>query len=205
MLRHAMRKSSFCITLLAACFMPILTTAGCAKHTQQASESARTGKAQFNCEHSEPVAASKASTQPAAWMQLRDSIEAGPLYAAASVSGVEQCAAEEAQPGSLVLKYQFRDGSVLRAQRNEAIELTEQDATFASPLRSHRDLATLVERAAFGEGGCGIDWRHPEVQPMSADAKTIDEVFRGTLCNCQVRIGRNAHGEVVRLLFRSSC
>jgi hypothetical protein len=66
-------------------------------------------------------------------------------------------------------------------------------------------LLRRAEHAAFGRDGCGIDWRAPaaETAPEQPDARS--DVFRGDVCNCQARIGRDARGRTRTLGFSSTC
>jgi len=99
-----------------------------------------------------------------------------------------------------VLAWRFHDGALLRVERDAAIEYTNQDARVGSSFRANA-VAVLerVERAAFGKGGCGIDWRRP------LDASAHATRFAGHVCNCEARIGRDERGRVRTLAFRSAC
>jgi hypothetical protein len=132
--------------------------------------------------------------------ELRRAVERGALYRAlAASSPAVSCEVEQAD-GRTVLAWRFRDGASLRVERDAAIEYANQQARIGKSFRGN-PMAVLkrAERTAFGKGGCGIDWR----RPASAAADT--SVFRGAVCNCEARIGRDARGRVQTLALRSTC
>jgi len=132
--------------------------------------------------------------------ELRRAVERGALYRAlAASSPAVSCEVEEAD-GRTVLAWRFRDGASLRVERDAAIEYAHQEARVGRSFRGN-GIAVLkrAERAAFGTGGCGIDWR----RPASATART--SVFSGDVCNCEARIGRDEAGRVQTLAFRGAC
>lgn len=134
---------------------------------------------------------------PVAALQQR--LARTPLFKAASTSGLSSCTAEHPPQGALRLDFRFRDGSRLQVTQDERIEQFEQQADFAQPPAADPVLLLQrAERAAFGEGGCGIDWQRP--QPQAAGA-----LYRGSACNCQAELRRDAAGRIVTLALRSAC
>jgi hypothetical protein len=134
------------------------------------------------------------------------SVESAPFFAASSSrSPVASCRAG-IDAGMASLDYQFADGGWLRAKRNPAIEYSDVEVHFAAP-PADDPLAILAraERAAFGEQGCGIDWKEAETTPASEPAGAVDTIYRGDACNCQARVRSDASGRVVGLILRSAC
>jgi hypothetical protein len=171
------------------------------------------------CTQSAPVVAAAASTAcvaagaPLTAQQAREAaqwqaaVEQGPLYAAASASSPRAaCELAHDADGQLMLSYRFRDGNALRASHNAAIEYDEQSAHFEQP-PAEDPLALLAraERAAFGDGGCGIAWKPDEVGAVDGQPGVTETVYRGDVCNCQARVRRGAQGQVLALLLRSAC
>jgi hypothetical protein len=139
--------------------------------------------------------------------EWRAAVEQGPLYAAASAASPRTaCELARDPDGQMTLSYRFRDGNALRATRNPAIEYDEQSARFERP-PAEDPLALLAraERAAFGESGCGIDWKPDEVGAVDGQPGVTETVYRGDVCNCQARVRRGAQGQVLALLLRSAC
>ena len=133
-------------------------------------------------------------------------VEQGPLYAAAAASPRSTCELARDADGQMTLSYRFRDGNALRASRNPAIEYDEQAARFERPPEED-PLALLAraERAAFGDGGCGIEWKPDETGAIDGQPGVTETVYRGDTCNCQARVRRGAQGQVLVLLLRSAC
>lgn len=106
----------------------------------------------------------------------------------------------------MTVDYAFGDGATLQATRDPSIEYSTQEATFVTPASEDPiALLTRTEHAAFGKDGCGIDWQRGANEPAANDAKGTDQVFRGSVCNCQGRVRRDAAGKVVGLSLRSTC
>jgi len=137
--------------------------------------------------------------------ELRRAVEAGPLYAVASQSGVAACRVTQ-DSGAIRLDYTFRDRTTLRSSRNVQIEYSDQEVRFATPLRdSAVPILTRTEQAAFDGKGCDIDWERGDTRPASDDPSARETIYRGDTCNCQARVRSDANGGVVGLLFRSAC
>ncbi len=132
--------------------------------------------------------------------ELRRAVERGALYRAmAAASPPVSCQVEQADART-VLAWRFRDGATLRVEREAAIEYTNQEARVGSSFRANgKRILARTERAAFGKGGCGIDWR----RPASAAAHMCG--FSGGVWNCGARIGHDARGRVRTLAFRCAC
>jgi hypothetical protein len=139
---------------------------------------------------------------------LRQSIEHSPLYAAAAAgTGVAACTVASAGAGQLRFDYRFVSGNTLQVVRDPRIELLQQGAQFVSPL-AQPALALLgeAERAAYGAGGCGIDWALPdEARPAPATPGSTETVYRGEACNCQAIVRRDAGGRITALTLKSAC
>jgi hypothetical protein len=147
------------------------------------------------------LGASDAGLQ-ATYAQFRQTLEQGPV--AAALGPVVSCAAR-AENGALRLEYRFAESARLEAQRDPAIELTEQRLTGAR-LSREAALALLrrMELQAFGQAGCEIAWSEPPAQEAPAAGDSGALVYRGAVCNCQARLELSA-GVVSGLLFRSAC
>jgi hypothetical protein len=169
------------------------------------------------CTQPAPAAATStacvAAGAPLTPQQARDAaewqaaVEQGPLYAAASASSPRSaCELALDADGQLTLSYRFRDGNALRASRNPAIEYDEQSVRFEQPpAEDALALLARAERAAFSDGGCGIDWKPDEVGAVDGQPGVTETVYRGDVCNCQARVRRGAQGQVLALLLRSAC
>lgn len=142
--------------------------------------------------------------EAAAWQAA---IEQGPLYAAVSASSPRAaCELARDADGQLTLRYRFGDGNTLRASRNPAIEYDEQSARFERPpAEDALALLARAERAAFGDGGCGIAWTPDESGALDGEPGVTETVYRGEVCNCQARVRRGAQGQLLGLLLRSAC
>jgi hypothetical protein len=136
---------------------------------------------------------------------LRQAVERGPLYEIAARSGVASCRIGQ-DSDAIRLEYLFRDGTTLRATRNLQIEYSDQELRLATPLGENPvPVLTRAERAAFGEKGCGINWRQPESKPAADNATVTETVYRGDTCNCQARTRTDAAGRVLTMSLRSAC
>jgi len=136
---------------------------------------------------------------------LRQAVERGPLYEIASRSGVASCRIGQ-DSDAIRLEYVFRDGTTLRATRNLQIEYSDQELRLATPLaESPVPMLTRAERAAFGEKGCGIDWKRPDSKPAADNGTITETVYRGDTCNCQARARADATGRVLTMSLRSAC
>ncbi len=146
------------------------------------------------------------SQDDAAAAALRRSVETTPLYTIPAARGLVACRVRYRPAGEIVLEYTFRGHAWLRVTRNERIEYTEQIARFALPPGERPEvILARAEHEAFGDNGCGIDWRKPESQPLQSEGIARETVFHGETCNCQARIRRSADGQTVKLILRSAC
>jgi hypothetical protein len=139
--------------------------------------------------------------------KLRQTVDAGPLYAmlAASTS-VASCSISVGESGRIALDYRFRDGASLRVTHDPRIEYNNQEVHLASPPAEDAvAVLTRVERAGFGADGCGIDWREADTQAAGNEPNVTETIYRGDVCNCQARVRRDTGGRVVGLVFRSAC
>ena len=149
--------------------------------------------------------ADTASKNAAVISTFRQSVERGPLYEIASRSGVASCRIHQ-DSDAVRLEYMFRDGTTLRATRNPQIESSDQEVRLATPrVENPVPALTRAENAAFGDKGCGINWRTPESKPATDDATVTDTVYRGDTCNCQARTRTDAAGRVLTMSLRSAC
>jgi hypothetical protein len=133
-------------------------------------------------------------------------VETGPLFAAsAGVTGVASCRVG-AESGVTSVEYQLRDGGWLRATHDPRLEYSDQEVHFAAP-RTDDPVAILTraERAAFGEQGCGIDWKTVETHTPDDDRSVVEQIYRGETCNCQARVRRDARGRILGVILRSAC
>lgn len=143
--------------------------------------------------------------QAAAVAELRRAVESGPLYAAASTSGLASCVAAT-RDDAITIDYRFRDGASLHLTRSQTTEYTDQQIRLASPLTDDAvAVLTRAERAAFDAKGCGIDWAAMETSRPSDDPSATERIYRGDVCNCQARARSDANGRVIGLELRSAC
>lgn len=158
---------------------------------------------------SDACAAARAALTPAdgaSAESLQHSVQRSPLYAAASAATAVARCSIRAEAGAVTIHYQFHDGTWLQVKRDQRIEYTEQEARFAVPPAGEPvEILARAERAAFGAGGCGIDFQHGETGPLEGDALATETTYRGDSCNCQARVRRSAAGGVIGLLLRSAC
>jgi hypothetical protein len=133
-------------------------------------------------------------------------VESTPLFTiSARHAGVSSCRIGY-ESGMASVEYQFRDGGWLRSKRDSRIEYSDQEVRFAVPLaESPIAILTDAERAAFGDSGCGMDWKETETTPAEDDRTAVEVIYRGDTCNCQARIRSDAGGRVTGLVFRSAC
>jgi hypothetical protein len=182
------------IALLAACSPPGLPLS---------SALTAAPPAPLTCANAEAATQAMDSTR---FLELRRSVEDGPLYAMArSASPLAACRVEQ-NSGVVTLRYDFVDGGRVRATRDPRIEYSEQVARFAAPpAESAINALMRTERAAFGAEGCGIDWSPAKARVAPVEAGATDTVFGGEVCNCQGRIRSDARGRVIELAFKSAC
>lgn len=136
------------------------------------------------------------------YLQFRQTLESGPV--AAALGPAVSCRAR-AENGALRLEYQFAQGARLEAQRDPAIELSEQRLSGAR-LSREAALALLqgLERQAFGQAGCEIAWSQAPAKEAAPAADSGAFVYRGAVCNCQARLEYSG-ALVSGVLFRSAC
>jgi len=137
---------------------------------------------------------------------LQRAAPGGPLFAeGVGASGIAACRIE-AREGAVTVHYRAADGGELRVSRQEALEAGETEARLiAPPVALPETLLRRAERAAFGDAGCGIDWRRPETRRSLVVPNGVDTVYRGQSCRCEAIERRDANGQVVRLALRSAC
>src|SRR6185295_16821765 len=117
---------------------------------------------------------------------VQRAVETGPLFTVpASRAGVASCRVGY-ESGMTSLEYRFRDSGWLRVKRDPRIEYSDQEARFAVPLTENPiAVLTRAERVAFGDKGCGIDWKEVETHPAEDDRGSVEATYRGDTCNCQ--------------------
>jgi hypothetical protein len=137
---------------------------------------------------------------------LQRTVATGPLYAAiAGKADLASCRIGT-DSGAATLEYKFSDGGWMRVTRDARIEYSSHEVRFGSAYAdSPIEVLTRAEQAAFGAGGCGVDWRQPERSPAADDATATETVYRGSVCNCQARVRSDAAGRTLGLMFRSTC
>ena len=188
--------------LQAACCIMLLTACAPKPPADGEASAAAPKAAAVACVVTQEPAAPKDALDGAAF---RSAVETGPLFALLSKAGLARCEMRY-EAGTVALDYRFNDGASLRAAREAAIEYTEQDVRLAVPLVAD-PLSVLkpAERAAFAPAGCGIDWGQADTEASTRVPGTQELVFRGTACNCQARVRKDAAGRVMGLLLRSAC
>lgn len=136
------------------------------------------------------------------YAEFRQSIESAPF--ARSLGPPLTCAVR-ANGGSVRLEYEYAQGGKLEAQRDSAIEFTEQRLTRAGLSREAAlILLQRTERWAFDGKECGIPWEKPPEREPGATRDSYDLAYRGTVCNCQGRLEYNG-AVLTGLVFRSAC
>jgi hypothetical protein len=135
------------------------------------------------------------------------SSRAGPLFGATIAPyGDGTCTVgriEGSEGKAVAIDFSAPVGNRLHVERDERLEASVAEATFAVPLAGD-PLALLqrAEHASYGVDGCGIDWAHPE---QRRDGDAAEAVYRGTSCNCQARVRRDGAGVVRSLVLKSTC
>jgi len=137
---------------------------------------------------------------------LQRTVETGPLYAAiAGKANLASCRVGN-DSGAATLEYKFSDGGWMRVTRDSRIEYSSHEVRFGAAYPdSAIEVLTRAEQAAFGTGGCGVDWRQPERSPAADDATATETIYRGSVCNCQARVRSDGAGRTLGLMFRSTC
>jgi hypothetical protein len=137
---------------------------------------------------------------------FRHAVETGPLFTVpASRAAVASCRIGF-ESGVASLEYQFSDGGWLRAKHDARIDYNDQEVRAAvPPAENPISILTRAERVAFGDKGCGIDWKEKDTQPAEDDRGAVEAIYRGDTCNCQARVRTDAAGRVVGLTLRSAC
>lgn len=137
---------------------------------------------------------------------LRRSVEGGALQRVAALRGPATCVGQVDGEGAIDIEYRHADGSVLQWRRQSRIESTDFNLRFAQPrVGSVQDILVELERTAFGAAGCGIDWQRATTEPAADGGRGADTVYRGDVCNCQVRVRRDDQGLAVWVALRSAC
>lgn len=137
-----------------------------------------------------------------AYGEFRRSVQSSPLVR--HLGRPVACAAR-VDGGAIHLTYESPSGARLEAQRDPAIEFTEQRLSERGVSRAAA-LALLrrTERWAFGDRGCAIAWKAaPEKEAGPAPGHRA-LVYRGQECSCQARlVYRDA--VLTGVIFRSAC
>ena len=137
---------------------------------------------------------------------LRAATERGPLFATLKAASSIQACRVRFELGVVEVYWRMTDAGWLRVARDSRIELYEQEVRLAMPL-SGEPTAWLQRAAvaAFGEGACGIDWRTHETEAANDSPAGTEQVFRGSVCNCQARLRRDGTKQVIGALLRRAC
>lgn len=137
---------------------------------------------------------------------FKQSIEAGPFFTTLvrKLGRPANCVAET-EDGAVRLSYTFARGGALHAERDPAIEFTEQRMTVRG-LDGRQALALLraVEKRTMGQNGCGITWHEPPTQEADSAEGTHEVIYGGEVCNCQGRLVYHKNA-IVGLVFKSTC
>jgi hypothetical protein len=145
-------------------------------------------------------------TQRSAAQAVLRALAHGPFLAAGAGASVATCTLDMPGEGQTRIDVRFRDGNTLVLKSDVRIELFELTAFFVMP-PAQTPLALLAdaERAAYGSGGCGIDWSNPEIRPAAVAPAATESVYLGAACNCQAIVRRDAAGQVTTLSLKSAC
>jgi hypothetical protein len=136
------------------------------------------------------------------YAEFRRSIESAPF---ARELGPPLTCSARVQGSSVWLVYEYANGGKLEAQRDSAIEFTEQRFTVAGlPEKTALALLQRTERWAFDEKGCGIAWEKPPGKEAGATPDRHDLAYRGAVCNCQGRL-EYSDAALMGLVFLSAC
>jgi len=136
---------------------------------------------------------------------LRRAAETGPMFVAAATTGIDSCEIA-VDAGVVTLEYRFRGDSWLRVKQDPRIEYMDSEVRFGTPLtQDPLPILTRAEQAAFGAGGCGIDWKTGESRPLAEEPGASEVIYRGDSCNCQARVRHDRAGQVIGLILRSTC
>jgi hypothetical protein len=135
-----------------------------------------------------------------AYAAFRRSVESSPL---AWRLGRPVACVVRVDGSAIHLTYTSPVSATLEAQRDAAIEFTEQHYTEKgmSP-EVAVSLLQRTERWAFGATGCGITWTQRAESEATPGGREI--VYRGRDCNCQARVRYVGHA-VTAVIFRSAC
>jgi hypothetical protein len=149
----------------------------------------------------ETVATADADLQRA-YVEFRRSVQSSPLV---RYPGRPVACTARVDGGALRLTYQSPSGARFEAQRDPAIELTEQRLSETGvPRAAGLALLQRTERWAFGDRGCAIAWKAaPEEEAGPAPGHRA-LVYRGEDCNCQARLVYRG-AVLTDLIFRSAC
>jgi hypothetical protein len=157
-----------------------------------------------------PACTPSAANPPSADSQaavdaFRRAVEANPVFVTGATAGVDSCQMA-VDAGVISLDYRFRGNGWLRAKHDPRIEYMDIETRFGIPLaQDPLPILTRAERAAFGDSGCGIDWKAGESHPVADDPGASEIIYRGDSCNCQARVRRDPAGRIVALILRSAC
>jgi hypothetical protein len=110
---------------------------------------------------------------------------------------------EGSEGKAVAIDFTAPNGNHLRVERDERLAASVAKADFEVPYAG--DPVVLLQRAesaTYGMNGCGIDWARPE---QRRDGDASESLYRGTSCNCEARVRRDAAGAVRSLTLRSAC
>lgn len=149
-----------------------------------------------------------AGNAAADWRLWQQKVQSLPLFAAAADRSSLSCSTSSPDDGAQTLLYRFGNGNVLRAVRDNRIELLDHTATFTAAPADPLQLLRATERALYGPSGCGIDWSAPETlaaRKGTGATQGNTTIYRGDVCNCQAIVQRHSNGRVTALTLKSAC
>lgn len=152
-----------------------------------------------------PQQAGNAAADRRLWQQKVQSL---PLFAATADGSSLACSTSSPADGAQTLLYRFGNGNVLRAVRDNRIELLDHTATFSAAPADPLQLLQATERALYGPSGCGIDWSAPETLAARRGTGATQgnvTIYRGDVCNCQAIVQRHSNGQVTALTLKNAC
>jgi hypothetical protein len=183
--------------------LALCALAACASAPPESAKATDVAVSSSNC----PGVGEAASAQQSAEAQaLRSATERGPAFATLRAASPVQSCSVRYEPGAIEIEWRMRDGGWLKVVRDARIELYSQEVRLVTP--PTEDASAWLKRAAsaaFGEGGCGIDWSRAESDTPSGEPGATEQVFRGDSCNCQARLRRDSAQRAVGATLRRAC
>ena len=190
-----MRRALYALALCAL--------AACAGAPPEPAKATDTAASTSSCSS---VGEAPSAQQGADAQALRGATERGPAFATLRAASPVQTCSVRYEPGVVEIEWRMRDGGWLRVARDARIELYSQEVHLVTPPAEEPGAwLKKAATAAFGEGSCGIDWRHAESETPSSEPGTTEQVFRGDACNCQARLRRDSAQRVVGATLRRAC